>query len=96
MRQWEIHNLVSFRFHKYTLDCSAWQGTFRAISVQLSCNLPLRQLLVHLHQFGDDVAFGHIGFEAVGLHYRLVVGLVSLTQLWRHREFIVEVGEGAL
>ena len=49
---------------------------------------------VHLHQLRHYLAFGHIRFEAVALHYCLVVGFVGFSQFGGHGQFVVEVGEG--
>ena len=56
-----------------------------------------RQPLIHLHQLRHALAFGvELAPETVSLHDGTVVCLMSLAEFGRHREFIVEVGKGAI
>ena len=57
---------------------------------------PCGELLVHLHEGGDAVGFGHLEGEAVGAHDGAVVGAVGLAKFLGHEDFVVEVGEAAV
>ena len=47
------------------------------------------EFLVHLEEAGDDVGFGGIFGEAVGLQDGSVVGAVGLAEFGRHGHFII-------
>lgn len=53
------------------------------------CRLLLGKFLIHFEEAGDDVGFGSIFGEAIGLQDGGVVGAMSLTQFRRHSKAIV-------
>lgn len=52
---------------------------------------PAGQVLVHFHQFHDDLGFGALAVEAVGGEDGEVVLMMGAAQFRRHREFVVKV-----
>ena len=51
--------------------------------------LLLDKILIHFEEAGDDVGFGSIFGEAVGLQYSSVIGSVGLAEFGRHHRLIV-------
>ncbi len=55
------------------------------------------QLLIHLEEAGHALALGHgAHVESVGLHHGTVVVLMGSSQLGRHGQFVVQVGQGGV
>lgn len=53
------------------------------------CRLLLGKFLIHFEEAGDDVGFGGILREAVGLQDGCVVGAVGLAELNGHQCFVI-------
>ena len=58
--------------------------------------LLLGKFLIHFEEAGDDVGFGGVFGEAVGLQDGGVVGAVGLAEFRRHCQAVVKICEAAV